>query len=113
MNHHLKGLLRSDSRVTPQNRFAQASQPFSRTIPDEPIRGRERVNPAALNSFNYKMTMTENEAKAAADKIICVAIYLSGLRGVIATTGRKITSGGKRDGGGPLLSSPLAPWGAV
>ena len=50
----------------------------------------ERVNPATLNSFNYKMTM---EAKAAADKIICVAIYLSGLRGVIATTGRKITSG--------------------
>ena len=70
----------------------------------------ERVNPAALNSFNYKMTMTEDEAKAAADKIICVAIYLSGLRGVIATTGRKITSG--RDGG-PLRSSPLAPWGAV
>ena len=52
-------------------------------------------------------------AKAAADKIICVAIYLSGLRGVIATTGRKITSGasataaGRGMDGGPLLSSPL------
>ena len=65
------------------------------------------MNPAALNSFNYKMTMTENAAKAAADKIICVAIYLSGLRGVIATTGRKITS--KREEGwwwsAPLLSA--------
>ena len=64
------------------------------------------MNPAALNSFNYKMTMTESEAKAAADKIICVAIYLSGLRGVIATTGRKITS--KREEGwwsAPLLSA--------
>ena len=72
----------------------------------------ERVNPAALNSFNYKMTMTEDEAKAAADKIICVAIYLSGLRGVIATTGRKITS--KREEGW-WWSAPLrsAPWGAV
>ena len=58
----------------------------------------QRVNPSPLNSFNYKMTTAEaakaaKEAKAAADKIICVAIYLSGLRGVIATTGRKITSG--------------------
>ena len=61
------------------------------------------MNPAALNSFNYKMTMTANEAKAAADKIICVAIYLSGLRGVIATTGRKITS--KREEG--WWSAPL------